>query len=265
MILCHGFKPKRLEGSFGEVSTRPKPCWWLQLMSFARLTDWLEKTQMEKRWWHWFSNGFHIKRTIFWFPNFLFSYKDQPYGFQSPRFWQQDIPGGGHQQLHPLKLRPENGDSDIGNHHFQGVKDGSPMEIFGNHDVQLSLGGVICSRVSAYLFGATILIQRNQMSTSWGIWCLFHDLHTMSWARCFFAGLFCCVVINFLWKWIEMGALVGCNLVCPLLSLQPFHGFFVGQGGILSPRNIYILHPKKILGVMWCPNWTGIPPRLPDT
>ena len=47
-----------------------------------------------------------------------------------------------------------------------------------------------------------------------------------------------------------MGALVGCNLVCPLLSLQPFHGFFVGQGGILSPRNIYILHPKKILGVM---------------
>lgn len=69
----------------------------------------------------------------------------------------QDIPGGGHQQLHPLKLRPENGDSDIGNHHFQGVKDGSPMEIFGNHDVHLILGGVICSRVSAYLFGATVL------------------------------------------------------------------------------------------------------------
>ena len=61
------------------------------------------------------------------------------------------------------------------------------MEIFGNHDVQLNLGGVICSRVSAYLFGATILIQRNQKSTSWGTCGLFHDLRTMS---CAFAGCF---------------------------------------------------------------------------
>ena len=101
-----------------------------------------------------------LKRTIFCFPKFPFFLQRSTQWFSKSKVLAarlKTFPEGGHQQLHPLKLRPENGDSDIGNHHFQGVKDGSPMEIFGNHDVHLILGGVICSRVSAYLFGATVL------------------------------------------------------------------------------------------------------------
>lgn len=67
-----------------------RPCWRLQN---CHLQDWLIDLKKPK----WkkgddlsFPSVFTIKSTIFWFPNFLFSYKDQPNGFQSPIFWQQD-------------------------------------------------------------------------------------------------------------------------------------------------------------------------------